>query len=263
MCKEQSLRTTNQTCTGYCHGGGIGWADSFAVNMATHGKVCYCKTTFDHGIGEASIGTPAGCKNMRQVCQDIEDKYGPAPVSGRQYYNSIQCGHPPYNRHDGFPDELPPYCPGRVDDGGKGCQDIGPAFDLNAIYAVHVTKTPRAPDTTASNLAYAPVLGASDRPAASARETAYDQLVFDMTKAAVSLVVGLSPSQQKAGMFSFDSDERTKANMQPFQYAHKNGLKMSDVGPQTRSAVLILLGTGLSAIGKLRITDTIKYVFSK
>ena len=101
-------------------------------------------------------------------------------------------------------------------------------------------------------------MDAFDAPSASARETAYDQLVFDMTKAAVSLVVGLSSSQQKAGMFSFDSDERKKANMQPFQYAHKNGLKMSDVGVQARSDVLSLLGTGLSAIGKLRITDTIK-----
>ena len=119
-CREQTLRTTNQTCKGYCHGGGKGWADSFAVNTATHGMVCYCKTTFDHGIGNATINTPAGCRNMRQVCQDIEDKYGPAPASGRQYYNSIQCGHPPYNQHVGCPDELPQYCPGRVDDGGKG-----------------------------------------------------------------------------------------------------------------------------------------------
>ena len=133
-CKRNELRTTKRKCKGYCHGGGIGWADSFAVNTEKYGKICYCKTTFDHDIGDATINTPAGCKNMRQVCQDIEDKYGPAPTQGREYYNSVQCGHPPYNQHVGLPDERPDYCPGRTDDGGKGCQDIGPAFDLNFMY---------------------------------------------------------------------------------------------------------------------------------
>ena len=52
-------------------------------------KVCYCKTTFDHGIGEATVNTPAGCKTMRQVCRDIELAYGPAPLGGRECVHSI------------------------------------------------------------------------------------------------------------------------------------------------------------------------------
>ena len=38
-CPDQQPRTTKRACKGYCHGGGIGWADSFAVETAAHGKV--------------------------------------------------------------------------------------------------------------------------------------------------------------------------------------------------------------------------------
>ena len=51
-CPAQQLRTTKRTCKegmggwggsdggkGYCHGGGITWADSFAVHLPGHGKV--------------------------------------------------------------------------------------------------------------------------------------------------------------------------------------------------------------------------------
>ena len=53
-------------------------------------QVCFCKTTFDHKIGEATINTPAGCRTMHQICQDVLDAYGkpPADNGDREYVHA-------------------------------------------------------------------------------------------------------------------------------------------------------------------------------
>lgn len=106
-----------------------GWADSYSVN----GK-CYCATTYDHGIGSYTVDTPAGVKNVREVCEAI----GPGP--GKQdnpVYNTVQCGHEPGHddpiRINGELVKDEKVCPGRVDQGSSGCQTKGPLWDLSVF----------------------------------------------------------------------------------------------------------------------------------
>ncbi|MCG8701900.1 MAG: T9SS type A sorting domain-containing protein [Bacteroidales bacterium] len=99
-----------------------GWADSYSVN----GK-CYCATSFDHNIGGIKIKTPAGKKTVKEIC----NKIGKGPGKGKNpVYNTVQCGHAPYNNAG---DEDPGCCPGRVDQGAKGCSKLGPKWDLSVF----------------------------------------------------------------------------------------------------------------------------------
>jgi len=45
-----------------------GYQDSYEV-----GGVCYCNSSFDHGIANLLVSTPIGKRTVRQVCGDIED----------------------------------------------------------------------------------------------------------------------------------------------------------------------------------------------
>ncbi len=99
---------------------GRSWADSYSV-----GTQCYCASTFDHGIGDLPVDTPAGRKTVREVCDQIGD--GPG-IDGRPIYNDIQCGNGPAN-NAGDEDD----CPGRVDIGRDGCGHIGPTWDLTVF----------------------------------------------------------------------------------------------------------------------------------
>ena len=103
-----------------------GYKDSYAVD-----GVCYCDSNFDHGIENVTISTPVGNRTVRQVCDDIRDVLGTGRSSGRALYNDIQCGNGPANNAG---DEDPGRCPGRVDIGPGGCDDIGPRWDLDAVY---------------------------------------------------------------------------------------------------------------------------------
>lgn len=114
--------------------GGSGWADSYSVN----GK-CYCSSTYDHGIGNFTVETPAGTKNVVEVCEAI----GPGPGRGSNpIYNTVQCGHAPGHFDEGnhlytdgirrrVADEIE--CPGRVDIGTNGCNITGPKWDLSVF----------------------------------------------------------------------------------------------------------------------------------
>lgn len=124
VCTAMSSNSSAQTITP-----SPGWADSYSVN----GK-CYCATTFDHGIGNYTVDTPAGVKTVRQVCAAI----GPGPgKSNNPVYNTVQCGHEP--AHDdainigGRPVKDEKVCPGRVDQGSSGCQIKGPLWDLSVF----------------------------------------------------------------------------------------------------------------------------------
>ena len=90
-----------------------GWVDSVAV-----GGKCYCKSNFDHGIGNQ---TYRGYK-VRDICRAL----GNAPRGGTPY-NDIQCGHGPANS---AADERA--CPGRVD--RRRCERTkGPKWDWNKV----------------------------------------------------------------------------------------------------------------------------------
>jgi hypothetical protein len=101
------------------------WKDSYAVD----GR-CYCDSNgFDHGLDTKTAPTPFGRKNVVQICADIERVLGAGPLQGRVPYNDIQCGNGPAND---AADETG--CPGRVDIGPAGCDQIGPTWDLKAVY---------------------------------------------------------------------------------------------------------------------------------
>ena len=112
-----------------------------------------------NGCRDASVETPIGEKRLAEVCQDIEATFGPGPVANRIFFNTIQCGHGGFlHRHghgvedfsvfdqeyieDGI--ELEAVCPGvigRYTKKGKykdvynKCGLIGPAFELETVYA--------------------------------------------------------------------------------------------------------------------------------
>jgi hypothetical protein len=141
------------------------WKDSYAVD----GK-CYCDSNgFDHGLDTKTAPTPFGRKSVVQICADIERVLGAGPLQGRIPYNDIQCGNGPAND---APDEAG--CPGRVDIGPAGCNQIGPAWDLMAVYG-------NAPGTMLSRIGW--TLTASSN-AAQALNAVDDQLASKWTTGA-------------------------------------------------------------------------------
>lgn len=103
-----------------------GWKDSYAVA----GK-CYCDSNgYDHNLDTKFADTPIGSQNVVDICEAIERVLGDGPVDGRIPYNDIQCGNGPPND---AADEVG--CPGRVDIGPEGCDQIGPKWDLETVYA--------------------------------------------------------------------------------------------------------------------------------
>jgi len=104
---------------------GSNWQDSYAVNGQ-----CYCNSSnFDHGLNTKTARTPIGELNVVRICSDIESALGNGPQNGRVPYNDIQCGNGPVNN---AADETG--CPGRVDRGSDGCDQIGPKWNLEAVY---------------------------------------------------------------------------------------------------------------------------------
>jgi len=121
----------------------LSWQDSYAVD-----GVCYCNSNFDHGIANTRVSTPIGQRTVRQVCDDITDALGTGRNSGRIPYNDVQCGNGPANNAG---DEDQNRCPGRVDIGSRGCDDIGPGWDLDAVYRNTSTSPNPEPTPTPVN----------------------------------------------------------------------------------------------------------------
>lgn len=115
-----------------------GWKDSYAVD-----GVCYCDSNgFDHGADELTYDTPIGELSVVQICADITSVLGVGPTSGRIPYNDLQCGNGPPNNAG---DEDPDACPGRVDIGSAGCLQLGPKWNLEAVYTPDAIPTPSPP----------------------------------------------------------------------------------------------------------------------
>lgn len=134
--------------------GGSSWGDSYSVD----GK-CYCDSTYDHGIGDFTVETPAGTKTVVEVCEAI----GPGPGKGSNpIYNTVQCGHDPAHSDRGnflytdgvrrfVADEIE--CPGRVDLEPEDCSEVGPTWDLSVFGSSDLTIPGRieAEDYTSHN----------------------------------------------------------------------------------------------------------------
>ena len=68
-----------------------------------------CRRPTPHVAGGATVMNVLPWQ--RTICADIVKAYGKAPNKNRKKYNTIQCGHPPYNEHgmrDGPCASVPP-----------------------------------------------------------------------------------------------------------------------------------------------------------
>jgi hypothetical protein len=72
-----------------------------------------------------------GQRTVRDVCHKIREQFGEGPKNDRKYYNTVACGHAPFNNAG---DEDHDACPGRVDMGSEGCQMYGPFWDLAGAF---------------------------------------------------------------------------------------------------------------------------------
>ena len=124
---DTGLASSNPNDTGFTYSGDFGppqraWSDSYSAN----GR-CYIASSFDHGIGDVLVNTPAGSRTVRQVA----DALGSGPgVGNNPIYNDVQCGNGPANNAG---DEDINQCPGRVDQGAAGCSVRGPSWDLSVF----------------------------------------------------------------------------------------------------------------------------------
>ncbi len=123
-----------------------GWRDSYAVD-----GICYCDTSnYDHGIGTKTVLAPDGFyRSVRQICVDIEDRFGKGSTVNRIPYNTIACGNGPAN--DAADEHLVNGCPGRVDMGAAGCFEIGPGWPLAHLYGPPMKRLDRSVWSISSN----------------------------------------------------------------------------------------------------------------
>ena len=98
-----------------------GWKDSFEAN-----GFCWCDSNLDHGIANKTVTINNTAYSVVDICDELKKHPNyRAYQNGDPIYNDIQCGNGPFND---APDE--PGCPGRVDLGPEGCDQIGPKWDM-------------------------------------------------------------------------------------------------------------------------------------
>ncbi len=98
-----------------------GWKDSFEAN-----GFCWCDSNLDHGIATKTVTINNTAYSVVDICDELKKHPNyRAYQNGDPIYNDIQCGNGPFND---APDE--PGCPGRVDLGPDGCDQIGPKWDM-------------------------------------------------------------------------------------------------------------------------------------
>ncbi len=106
------------------------WKDSYKAN-----GYCFCNSSFDHGVGNFKLNINGRNRNIRDICDELKKhpKFR-AMKNGDPRYNTIQCGNEPGHgdaitiQGKRIKDEK--VCPGRVDQGSKGCKCKGPKFDM-------------------------------------------------------------------------------------------------------------------------------------
>lgn len=205
-----------------------GWKDSYAV-----GGKCYCDSNgYDHNLDQKTAPTPVGTKNVVEICETIAAKLGTGPTAGRIPYNDIQCGNGPAND---APDEAG--CPGRVDIGPAGCNQIGPKWDLASVYG---TSPPGAE------------LNRSGWTAGSSRNAAEAALAIDGNP---STRWATRQTQRNGQVFAIDTGKVSAFNRivlestgNPFDYPRSYEVQVSDNGVNWSAPVA-------SGVGSMPVTD--------
>ncbi len=97
------------------------WKDSYQANGH-----CWCNSTFDHNLGSKTLNINGTNYGIIDVCDELQNHpLYRNEANGDPLYNDIQCGNGPVND---AADETG--CPGRVDLGPGGCDEIGTTFDM-------------------------------------------------------------------------------------------------------------------------------------
>ncbi|WP_281989022.1 T9SS type A sorting domain-containing protein [Aquimarina aggregata] len=106
------------------------WTDSYQAN-----DLCFCKSSFDHGVGNFKITINGQGRNIKDICDELKKHPKFRNIrNGDPRYNTIQCGNEPGHgdaitiQGKRIKDEK--VCPGRVDQGSKGCKCKGPGYDM-------------------------------------------------------------------------------------------------------------------------------------
>ncbi|SEK83729.1 Por secretion system C-terminal sorting domain-containing protein [Aquimarina amphilecti] len=107
------------------------WKDSYQAN-----GFCFCKSSFDHGVGNFKIDINGQGRNIKDICDELKKHPSYRDLAnGDPRYNTIQCGNEPGHEDainiQGKLIKDEKVCPGRVDQGSKGCQCKGPKFDMD------------------------------------------------------------------------------------------------------------------------------------
>ena len=98
------------------------WTDSYAA-----GNLCWCESSFDHGLSEKTVRINGQDFKIVDICDELKKHPAYRPIQNSDpKYNDIQCGNGPAND---AADEVD--CPGRVDLGNEGCNEIGPKWDMS------------------------------------------------------------------------------------------------------------------------------------
>jgi len=98
------------------------WKDSYEANGH-----CWCESTFDHDLDDKKVLINGVPYSVVDICDELEKhpEYR-AFDNDDSPYNDIQCGNGPFNN---AADESG--CPGRVDLGSSGCDQIGVTWDMD------------------------------------------------------------------------------------------------------------------------------------
>lgn len=97
------------------------WKDSYQAE-----GMCWCMSTFDHELDTKTVTINGKAYSVVDICDELEKHPAYRDMqNGDPAYNDIQCGNGPVNN---APDEAG--CPGRVDLGPEGCDEIGPTWDM-------------------------------------------------------------------------------------------------------------------------------------
>jgi hypothetical protein len=116
------------------------WKDSYEANGH-----CWCESTFDHDLDDKKVLINGVPYSVVDICDELEnhpdyrtfDNDDPA-------FNDIQCGNGPFNN---AADESG--CPGRVDLGSSGCDQIGVTWDMDWLAGRQRFKGDTPPDPLA------------------------------------------------------------------------------------------------------------------
>lgn len=185
--------------------------------------------------------------------------FGSGPTTGRVYYNTLHCGHPPYSDHKvgNPPTADEPQCPGLVEVGSDGCRVTGPYWPFEDVYGPWPVgaipfgfTTPIGGVTVPTSTASSPVSTGVSTTTVPITTNVLTRQAGLMIEAANALIDGLSQTLLDDLLFDMNSTERTRgSNIGPLNLrddSDSHGLLVSTLSTAQKALVRALLDTAIS-----------------